>query len=175
MPTIAVTRTYLELTSRDAFRPARLADPGVQLERVHRCPADLYRHLYQAVGGPYTWIDRLSWTDREIEEHVARPDISIWVLRAGMEIAGYFELAGPAGGSAEIVYFGLVGSFQGRGLGKHLLTLAVDEAWAIGATRIWLHTCTLDHPAALPNYLRRGFREFRRETYTVEVPPRTTG
>ena len=57
---------------------------------------------------------------------------------------------------------------RGRGLGRHLLTEAVETAWCLGAKRVWLHTSTLDHPAALPNYLSRGFRPFMRERYFVE-------
>jgi GNAT superfamily N-acetyltransferase len=72
-------------------------------------------------------------------------------------------------GSVEIVLFGLVAAAQGQGLGKWLLTRAVDEAWAMGATRVWLHTCTLDSPVALPNYEARGFVRYRSETYTVEM------
>jgi GNAT superfamily N-acetyltransferase len=103
-----------------------------------------------------------------IAGHLARPEISVWVLYHGNDVAGYFELAGGDDGSVEIAYFGLTGPYIGRGLGKHLLTCAVEQSWAMGASRVWLHTCTLDHPAALPNYHRRGFSAFKSETYTVE-------
>jgi GNAT superfamily N-acetyltransferase len=70
----------------------------------------------------------------------------------------------------EIAYFGLAVRFFGRGLGKHMLTRAAEEAWAMGARRVWLHTCTLDSPAALPNYLARGFDPVRTETYDALLP-----
>ena len=73
-------------------------------------------------------------------------------------------------GSVEIAYFGLLPEFIGRGYGKHLLTEAVERAWSAGARRVWLHTCSLDDPAALPNYRARGFRPFREETYSVTAP-----
>jgi GNAT superfamily N-acetyltransferase len=82
--------------------------------------------------------------------------------------AGYFELRRCEDGSTEIAYFGLLPEFKGRGFGKHLLTLAAQTAWARGARRLWLHTCTLDDPAALPNYQKRGFRPFKQETYWVD-------
>ena len=84
--------------------------------------------------------------------------------------AGYFELEREEDGSVQVAYFGLLPEFVGRGLGKYLLTRAVEEAFDLGASRVWLHTCTLDHPGALPNYLARGFRKTREETYTAEVP-----
>jgi GNAT superfamily N-acetyltransferase len=84
--------------------------------------------------------------------------------------AGFFELKAHADGGVEIAYFGLLPEFIGRGLGKHLLTEAVERAWGLGARRVWLHTCSLDDKAALPNYLARGFRPFHEETYTVPAP-----
>ena len=72
-------------------------------------------------------------------------------------------------GSIEIAYFGLLREFLGRGLGGHLLTQAVQRAWEAGASRVWVHTSTLDHPAALPNYLKRGFKVYKTEDYIVHV------
>jgi GNAT superfamily N-acetyltransferase len=69
----------------------------------------------------------------------------------------------------EIAYFGLLPAFVGRGLGGYLLTVATERAWELAPPRVWLHTSTLDHPAALPNYLKRGFVISRRETYIVPV------
>lgn len=81
---------------------------------------------------------------------------------------GYFELVTHDDSSVEITYFGLKASAQGRGLGKWLLVSAAERAFAMGATRVWLHTCTLDSPAALPNYLARGFSPYKTERYVVE-------
>src|SRR5918995_1859877 len=80
---------------------------------------------------------------------------------------GYFELRAHQDDSVEIAYFGLLPDFIGRGWGKYLLTRAVQSAWQQGPRRVWLHTCTLDHPAALPNYLKRGFRPVRQEVYEI--------
>ena len=85
--------------------------------------------------------------------------------------AGYFELQRQDGG-VEIVYFGLSPSFIGQGIGGWLLGRAVEEAWAMGARRVWLHTCTLDSERALPNYKARGFREFRTQRLEVEIEGR---
>ena len=93
----------------------------------------------------------------------------MWILSWDGDLAGFFELRTEEDGAVEIALFGLVPKVQGKGFGKHLLTGAAETAWAIGATRVWLHTCTLDHPAALPNYLARGFREFKQETYEAQL------
>ncbi len=163
-----VTRTYVELLDARELRLAEAPRAGLSVERAEPCPADLYRFLYSSVGARYHWVDRLPWSDEEIEEHVGQPSISIWVLRDGRQPAGYFELARHDDRSVEIAYLGLLDAFTGEGLGKYLLSAAVRQAWAPGASRVWLHTCTLDHPAALPNYLARGFRVFKTETYSVE-------
>jgi GNAT superfamily N-acetyltransferase len=94
----------------------------------------------------------------------------VFVVRVGEEVAGYFELEKHDDASVEIAYFGLRPEFFGRGLGGELLTRAAQEAWRVGATRVWLHTCTLDSPQALPNYLARGFQPFKEEWYTADVP-----
>jgi GNAT superfamily N-acetyltransferase len=160
-----VTRTYLEMTSPDDLHPVELGDAG-RVERVDVCPPSFYRWLYAEVGRHYRWTDRRDWSDDRIREHLADPGISVWVLYAGGAPAGWFELA-VRGEATEIAYFGLLPEFIGRGLGKRMLTAAVRQAWQTGARRVWLHTCTLDDPAALPNYRKRGFREYGREQYTV--------
>jgi GNAT superfamily N-acetyltransferase len=170
MPRLEVLRTYLEMMEPSELTRAEGPGPESRLERLGGCPASFYRYLYSEVGRRYHWVDRLSWTDEQIRRHLALPTISLWLLSVRSAPAGYFELKGPEEGSVEIAYFGLLPEFIGRGLGKYLLTSAVREAWALGARRLWLHTCTLDDPAALPNYLKSGFRPFKRETYFVDAP-----
>lgn len=111
----------------------------------------------------------MHWTDDELAQHLAAPNVGIWELLVGDESAGYFELYRHDGGSVEIDYFGLIPKFIGRGLGGMMLTRAVEEAWAMGARRVWLHTCTLDSPRALPGYKARGFREFKTERLEVDI------
>jgi GNAT superfamily N-acetyltransferase len=165
-----VRRTYLEMTSPQQLRGARSTDPSVRVERVEGAPASFYRYLYAEVGRAYHWVDRLPWTDEDIRRHLADPGVSLWLLTVRAAPAGYFELKKTPDASVEVAYFGLLPEFIGRGLGKHLLTDAVERAWSEGARRVWLHTCSLDDKAALPNYLARGFQPFREETYFVSKP-----
>ena len=166
MDTIHVTRSYLQLSSRHALRGAPLAE-GFSIERAHPCPIALFRYLYTEVGRDYRWKDRLIWSDEQWAAHLANPGVSIWVLSTHGVPAGYFELNTQHDGSIEIAYLGLTRGFIGQGLGKQMLTAAAERAWALGATRVWLHTCTLDYAAALPNYLARGFVKFREEEYEI--------
>jgi GNAT superfamily N-acetyltransferase len=166
---IEVKRTYLELQSRDDFKPVFVADPSAQIVPVRTCPASFYRYLYAEVGRPYHWVDRLGWSDEEIRAHLKQDELSLWVLYYEGAPAGYFELLKGADEATELAYFGLLQDYLGRGLGKHLLSAAIARAWDDGARRVWLHTCTLDDPAALPNYLKRGFKPFHEETYFTTV------
>ncbi|HEU4995067.1 MAG TPA: GNAT family N-acetyltransferase [Gemmatimonadaceae bacterium] len=138
---------------------------------MHRspCPVELYRRLYHDVGEQWFWHDRLKWSDQELSDHLASPDIAVWELLVEEESAGYFELHRHTDGAVEIAYFGLMPRFIGRGLGGFMLTRAVHEAWNMGAGRVWLHTCTLDSPNALPAYKARGFHEFKTERLEVEM------
>jgi ribosomal protein S18 acetylase RimI-like enzyme len=168
-PTIEVTRTYLEMRDPSELNPAISDDARIRIERMHDCPASFFRYLYVEVGRNYHWIDRLPWTDEDIVAHLSQPEISLWLMTADGATAGYFELRRCEDGSVEIAYFGLLPEFIGRSLGKYLLTCATEQAWAMGANRVWLHTCTLDDEAAMPNYLKRGFRPLKTETYTIDL------
>lgn len=171
MPRVRVLRTYLELPVREALCRAGSPDPGARVEQVLDCPPSLFRWLYSEVGRAYHWRDRLGWTDAEARARVEDPAVSLHLLSVQGAPAGYFELQKHEhDASVEIAYFGLLPAFHGRGLGKYLLTQAADAAWALGASRVWLHTCTLDGPAALPNYLARGFRPYGQEAYEADLP-----
>jgi ribosomal protein S18 acetylase RimI-like enzyme len=167
---VQVTRTHVELKDPSALRPAPRPDPRARVERVEGCPASFFRWLYAEVGRGYHWLERVHWTDERIKERLSDPAVSLFLLSVAGAPAGYFELEKHADGSAEISYFGLLSEFHGRGLGKYLLTEAVQAAFALPASRVWLHTCTLDHPGALANYLGRGFRPFKTETYVRDLP-----
>ncbi|HUL48750.1 MAG TPA: GNAT family N-acetyltransferase [Gemmatimonadales bacterium] len=164
-----VTRTYLELTAPVASEPSRHEDPsaGFEVARVERPTPELYRSCYRTVGEAYHWRDRWDWSDAEIAAHLDQPGISIHLAREQGQFAGWYELRRVDDGSVEIAYFGLASDRIGRGLGRLLLSCAVRDAWALGATRVWLHTCSLDHPHALANYKARGFVPYRTEEYEV--------
>jgi GNAT superfamily N-acetyltransferase len=168
MPVVSVTRTYLEMRSLADLVGGASAGPEVRLELMKDCPWHFYRYLYVEVGREYHWKDRLPWTEAQFREWLAGPS-AVWLLSVSGAPAGYFELRAHPDQSQEIAYFGLLREYQGTGLGKFLLTRAVQEAWAAAPSRVWLHTCTLDHPGALPNYLKRGFRKVGEEVYFTTI------
>lgn len=167
---VEVRRTYLTMHSPAELRPSRRAAPPFTVREERECTVAAYRELYRRVGEHWHWHDRDAWSDERLAAHLRRPEIHLHVARVEGHLAGWFELERHADGGVEIVYFGLVPEWIGRGLGSALLTRAVQEAWALGASRVWLHTCTLDAPSALPNYLARGFVRDREERYLATLP-----
>lgn len=168
--------THLEMLSRDELRRAGRIPKDVLLLRAGVPSPELGRFLYTSVGGDWYWRERLSWTWRKWYEWLARPEVETWVAYQNGTPAGYFELESREG-SAQITYFGLVPAFIGQGLGGYLLTQAIERAWQMQpeVRRVWVHTCTLDHPGALPNYLARGFRVFKEEEHPVSLPDQPPG
>ena len=166
--TIPAVRTYLESTTRPGLE-VPWPEPGWRLTRVDACPPSLYRYLYREVGRPWQWIDRLPWSDDRIREHLATPGTEVWLLSHQTVPAGFLELARGVDGSVEVVYFGLLPEFIGRRVGRAFLAAALRETWTGDTSRVWLHTCTLDHPRALPTYLAAGFRVVRDEAYTARL------
>jgi GNAT superfamily N-acetyltransferase len=158
--------TYLEMTAPGDLCPARPVD-GVVLDPVEP-HSPLIRAVHARIGAPYGW-ESASRSDEQWDRWLAHPLRRYWLVRHGDEVAGATDAEPQPDGQVEITTFGLLPTHVGRGLGGHALTLAVRQAWAVppaGAAavrRVWLHTSTLDHPHALPNYRRRGFRPFRTE------------
>ena len=169
---VTVVRTHLEMRELASLRGARTTFGGLTLTN-EQMDGPRYRGLYSTVGARWHWRDRLLLGEEVLATHLASPYVHIWVLQAGPQVAGYFELQHHEDGRVEIMYFGLVPEYMGRGIGGWFLTRAVEEAFALGASRVVLHTCTLDAPAALPNYLARGFVMVREETYVEEIDSAT--
>ena len=157
----------------EQLRPARAPEPAPQLVRAEAPSPALNRFLYTSVGGAWHWVDRLPWSWQRWLEWLDRPTHQTWVMYVAGTPAGYFELD-RQGDDVEIAYFGVMPQFLGRRLGGWLLTRTLEQAWAMGGRRVWVHTCSLDHPHALANYRARGMTVYREETVAkdvADVPP----
>jgi GNAT superfamily N-acetyltransferase len=166
---IEETVTYLEMTSLDRLVPGRQPPAPVEMRKLDRTSEPLFRSTYERVGAPHGWIGRAVWSEQQWEEFLSHPGVLAWIARVGGEVVGLVELETRPDGDVEIVSFGLVPEFVGKGFGGHLLTVATRLAWEATAvdgsatTRVWLHTSSRDHPNARPNYEGRGFRPYRTE------------
>jgi GNAT superfamily N-acetyltransferase len=159
-----VVVTYVEMRSREALRPKRCLDSRFRVDEATVKQWEFNRFLYLLVGRDWCWNDKRSWTEQQWKAYAEADPLRTFVARYDGSVAGYYEMRGDEAGGVEIAIFGLTPKFVGRGFGGALLTHALEEAWRTGPTRVWLHTCTLDHPAALPNYQARGMTVCRVET-----------
>jgi ribosomal protein S18 acetylase RimI-like enzyme len=173
----AVKTWYLEMRDPARLRPSRVPEPAPQIVCAQIPSPALSRFLYTSVGGNWHWSDRLPWTWQRWMEWLDRPEVQTWIMYVMGTPAGYVELE-KQGDDVEIAYFGVAPEFIGRKLGGHLLSVGIQRAWEMGVRRVWVHTCSLDHPAALGNYQARGMTVYREEVIEKivgETPGRWPG
>ncbi|MBC8355248.1 MAG: GNAT family N-acetyltransferase [Planctomycetes bacterium] len=168
MELVDVTVYYLEMLS-----PSRQSVPsprdGLAVLHVKAPSVPYYRFLYKAVGEDYRWHSRRDLSDDDLASIIHHPANEVYVLHVDGSPAGFADLNRRQPDDIEMVQFGLFGDFIGQGLGKWFLQWIVDEAWSYKPKRFWLHTCSLDHPAALPNYEKAGFAEYKTEEIRREA------
>ena len=167
----AVTVTFLRLDAPER-KAARPLPDDTAIVRLSEPTYGFYRYLYDTVGGPHLWWLRRSMPVPTLLAILRDPAVGVHVLYRGGEPAGFFELDCRPVPVVNLAYFGLLPHAVGGGLGTAFLRAAVDAAWAEGAQSITVNTCTADHPAALPNYLRAGFRPTRSVREIWDVPAR---
>ena len=169
---IDVTVTSLEMQAppaRPRARAPNLSRP-VMLLRATEPTISFYRYLYDTVGQDWLWYERRQMDDDALAEIIHDEQVSVDVLYVGGVPAGYVELDARMLPAVEVSYLGLMPEFIGRGLGRYLTDWAIDAAWAMEPERVWIHTCTLDHPAALHVYQKAGFTVFNRDTVAIPNP-----
>jgi GNAT superfamily N-acetyltransferase len=159
-----VTIYYLEMLDPGDFKPKPYQDPDFSIEECIIRQYPFNRFLYEFIGRQWHWIDKVYWSDERWKEYVEDNRLRTWVAYRGGGPAGYYELQHHEDGNIEIMYLGLCPAFIGKGYGGYLVSHAIQSAWGCGARRVWVHTCSLDHPSALPNYQARGFRLYKTET-----------
>ena len=160
-----VFRNYLELRSFEDFKEIKKPAENYSVELTHPKDFQLNKFFYKNIGKNCQWIDRLIWSDLDWTKYITNEKLFTYVLKDKSEIAGYFELLlNKDINEAEIAYFGILEEYFGKKLGGYLLSEAIKFSFNTGCTRVWAHTCSLDHENALKNYLARGMKIFKSET-----------
>lgn len=142
----------------------------ITIMRAENPTAEFYRFLYNGVGRDWFWWERESISDGDLQSIIQDPEVKIFVLYVHGVPAGYCELDCRQRGAVEVAYFGLMADFIGRGFGKYFLRWTIDQAWSYHPDRVWVHTCSEDHTAALPNYQKAGFVVYAQETVEIDDP-----
>jgi GNAT superfamily N-acetyltransferase len=167
---LEVTVTYLEMKARPQLPPPPAPTVPHRIEIVPHPSIAFYRYLYNVVGEPWLWHERRKTDDATLGALLADPNLLLQVIYAEGEPAGYAELNARRAPDIELAYFGIVPKFIGRGLGPTLLHAAIDLAWSRHPRRFWVHTCSLDHPKALPCYQRAGFVPYDKVVRRIRDP-----
>ncbi len=165
---VAAIVTHLEMTAR----PASRSDPAGAwtLRRVEMPPLDWFRDLYRRVGEEWLWFSRQRMPDAELAAIIHSPLVEVYALEHEGHDEGLLELDFREAGQCEIAFFGVTAKLIGAAPARWLMNRALEFSWSRPIARVWVHTCTFDHPAALAFYQRSGFRAFRRQIEVADDP-----
>ena len=168
---VATIVTSLEMTERP--KPRAMSAAPFRLVRWQAPSVEKYRALFRRVGEKWLWFSRLVMPEEELTAIIHDPAVEIYAMvdARGLEI-GMLELDFRKAGECEIGFFGLIPELAGKGHGGWLMAQAMMLGWRKDVERMWVHTCTCDHPAALPFYIKQGFRPFARAVETFADPRR---
>ncbi len=168
MELVDVTVYHLEMLAPSQRIPPAPRD-GLTVLHAQTPSVPYYRFLYDSVGKDYQWLSRRKLSDDELASIIQDPWNELHVLHVDGSPAGFAELDRRQPNEVELVQFGLIPDFIGQGLGKWFLRWTIDKVWSYNPRRFWLHTCSLDHPAALPTYKKAGFVQFKEEKIRREL------
>jgi GNAT superfamily N-acetyltransferase len=165
--------TCLEMTSKPELRPLRDASPFT-LARLSGADTERFRNLFRDIGRDIMWFSRLIMPEEKLAGIIGDRNVDCFALVHEGRDVGLLELDFREEGQCELSFFGVVPDAVGGGAGRFLMNEALTRAWSRPISRLWVHTCTFDHPKALPFYQRSGFRPYQ---VMVEVhrDPRLTG
>ena len=157
---LAAVVTYLEMREPPLEPPP---SSPLSLRRIEKPQPDEYRERVLLVGSPWLWFSRLIMDDEKLAALIGHSEIELYsVSNQGGRDVGMVELDFRTGGECELAFIGLIPELAGKGHGRWLVTEAVSRAWRDGVSRVHVHTCSLDHPAALAAYRRAGFKPVKR-------------
>jgi len=169
---IASVVTYLEMVERPpSERPATARDDArVRLKPVRDPALDWYRALFRRAGAQWLWFGRLQMNDEQLQAVLRRPTTELFLAEGEAGEIGMADLDRSQTPDVEIVSFALFEEAIGRGLGWPFMAAVLEKAWSGATKRVWLHTCTLDGPAALGFYMKCGFRPYKRAVEVADDP-----
>ena len=164
---IPVERNFLELKDLKNLK-TNSTNQNKYLVKKIKPDFQLNKFFYKQVGKKHRWIDRLSWSDEKWINYISNKNLETYIICESEKLVGFFELLNnPELEETEISYFGLLEEYIGKGIGGYALSVAIRKSFEKNIRRVWLHTCTLDHPNALKNYIARGMTIFKKENINI--------
>jgi len=163
-----IERNYLEINSLTDLNDSSHYPKDYIIQLVEPADFQLNKFFYKNVGKKHNWIDRLIWTEKNWIQYTTDEKVKTYVLKKNDDLVGYFELIfHKEKNEIEIAYLGLLEEFHNQRLGSYLLSSAIKYSFLINPSRVWVHTCSLDHKNALQNYISRGMKIFKKETINI--------
>ena len=163
-----VERNYLEINSINDLNESRTLNDRYSVKLLEPINFEINKFFYKNIGKNHHWLYRLIWTEKQWIEYVSDQKVKTYILKNNDELAGYFELIyHKDNNEIEIAYLGLLEEYHNQKLGSYLLSSAIKSSFINKPTRVWVHTCSLDHKNALTNYIARGMKIFKKETITI--------
>ncbi len=166
---IEVTTYFLEMRGAPAAE-ALACPPSASIIEATSLSNEEYLALYHGVGAPWLWYERSELSVPELSKLIHAPGVSIYLLQQDGVTAGFCELETSPTQQTQLLYFGLMKPFIGAGLGSYFLDWTVRRAFESQIDRLWVHTCSLDHPRALAAYEKVGFTQYQTESGWVTIP-----
>ena len=165
-----IERNYLEINSLMDLNESNTSPKNYYIQLEQPVDFQLNKFFYKNVGKKHHWVDRLIWTDEQWKRYISDKKVKTYVLKKKKDLAGYFELIFHKDkNEVEIAYLGLLEEYQNQKLGSYLLSIAIKNSFLIKPSRVWVHTCSLDHKNALNNYISRGMKIFKKETIEISI------
>ena len=163
-----VKRNYLEINSLQDLKEVYKPLEDYHLSLVDPINFQLNKFFYKNIGKNHKWTDRLSWSQEKWISYVSNKNVQTHVLKFKDDLVGFFELIFHLEkNETEIAYLGILEEYQNKKLGSHILSEAIKKSFKNNITRVWVHTCSLDHKNALNNYVSRGMKIFKTETLNI--------
>ena len=163
-----VQRNYLEINSIQYLNEVIKPSKDYSLKLLEPINFQLNKFFYKNIGKKHQWKDRLAWTETQWIDYVSSKKVKTFILKYKDDLAGFFELIfHTEKKEVEIAYFGLLEEFHDKKLGSYLLTEAIKNSFKENISRVWVHTCSLDHKNALNNYIARGMKIFKTEIIKI--------
>ena len=163
-----IERNYLEIYSLKDLVESNVSFNELEIKLIDPPDYQLNKFFYKNIGKKHRWIDRLIWNESKWIEYTTNKNVKTYILKKKEDLIGYFELIfHQEKKEIEIAYFGLLEEYHNKKLGSHLLSMAIKKSFLDKPSRVWLHTCSLDHKNALSNYLARGMKIFKKEVVSI--------
>ena len=165
---IKVERNYLDIISLKNLSEINKPSNNFNVRLVNPTDFQLNKFFYKQIGKKHMWVDRLAWDENQWIKYINNSSVKTYTLKDNNNFAGYFEqIFDQKKLECEIAYFGILQDYVGKRLGGYLLSEAIKKSFLMGANRVWVHTCSLDHKHALKNYLSRGMKIFKSEIINI--------